>query len=279
MKDVRRRRIADLVTYGILIVAVFFALFPVYWTVATSLKTRIDSFAIPPKFWNFDVTFDNYRKLFQDPKFIIVYRNTILVTVLSTLLVVVIGSLTSYALARSQRFAGRRPLEVSLILLRAMPAVVLIVPMYELCARLGLLGKMPTLVVVYAMFAMPFAIWIMTPFFVGIPLELEEAAQLDGAGRLQIFIRIVIPLAVPGLAATGIFVALLQWNEFLVPIVLGSEATKTLPVLISGFVSARTLDWGPMAAASSLAIIPIVIITVLVQRRLVAGLSSGALKD
>ena len=124
-----------------------------------------------------------------------------------------------------------------------------------------------------------FAIWIMTPFFVGIPMELEESAQLDGANRLQVFIRVVLPLSAPGLAATAIFVALLEWNEFLIPIVLGNEATKTLPVFISGFISARTLDWGPMAAASSLAIIPIIIVTILVQRRLISGLSAGALKD
>lgn len=274
-----RKLIADVLTYGLLAVAVLGALFPIYWTIATSLKTRVDSFTIPPKFWGFDVTFDNYRALFEDPKFVRVYLNTILLTFQSTLLAVVIGSLASYALARSSRFAGRRPLEVSLILLRAMPAVVLIVPLYELAARLGLLGKMPTLVVVYAVFAMPFAIWIMTPFFVGIPIELEESAQIDGASRLQIFLRIVVPLASPGLAATAIFVALLEWNEFLVPVVLGTEATKTLPVYISGFISARTLDWGPMAAASSLAIIPIVVVTVLVQRRLISGLSAGALKD
>jgi ABC-type glycerol-3-phosphate transport system permease component len=275
----RRGIIADLVTYLILIVSVLCALFPIYWTFLTSLKTRRDSFAVPPKFFGFDATLDNYAKLFADPKFLRVYANTILVTLQSTVVVVIVGSLAAYALARSPRFAGRRPLEVALILLRAMPAVVLIVPLYELAARFGLLGKMPTLVLVYAVFALPFAIWIMTPFFVSIPNELEESAQIDGASRFQIFIRVVLPLATPGLAATAIFVALLEWNEFLVPVVLGSEKTKTLPVLISGFISARTLDWGPMAAASSLAIIPIVIITVLVQRRLISGLSAGALKD
>lgn len=279
MKRSGRGILADIFTYVLLVVAVILALFPIYWTVATSLKTRVDSFAVPPKFWGFPVTLDNYRSLFADPKFVRVYLNTILVTLQSTLLVVVIGAFAAYALARSRRFAGRRPLEVSLILLRAMPAVVLIVPLYTLAAKFGLLGQMSTLVVVYAVFALPFAIWIMTPFFVGIPIELEESAQLDGAGRFQTFVRVVLPLATPGLAATAIFVALLEWNEFLVPVVLGSEKTKTLPVFISGFISARTLDWGPMAAASSLAIVPIVIVTILVQRRLISGLSAGALKD
>ena len=269
----------DVATYVILVIAVLFALFPIYWTIATSFKTRIDSFAVPPKFFGFNITLANYQRLFNDPSFVRIYLNTILVTVQATVLAVAVGAFAAYALARSPRFRGRRPLEVALILLRAMPGVVLIVPLYQLAAKLGLLGQMPTLVVVYAVFALPFAIWIMTPFFVGIPVELEESAQIDGAHRLQIFGRVVLPLAAPGLAATAILVALLQWNEFLVPVVLGSKKTETLPVYISGFISARTLDWGPMAAASSLAIIPIIIVTILVQRRLISGLSAGALKD
>ena len=269
----------DIGTYLVLIVAVLLALFPIYWTIATSIKTRVDSFAVPPKFWGFPVTFANYQRLFSDPSFVRIYLNTILVTAQATVLAVGVGACAAYALARSRRFAGRRPLEVALILLRAMPGVVLIVPLYQLAAKAGLLGQMPTLVAVYAVFALPFAIWIMTPFFVGIPVELEESAQIDGANRLQIFGRVVLPLATPGLAATAIFVALLEWNEFLVPVVLGSKKTETLPVYISGFISARTLDWGPMAAASSLAIIPIIVVTVLVQRRLISGLSAGALKD
>lgn len=279
MKRSWRRFLADIATYLILAVATLFALFPIYWTVATSLKTRPDAFVNPPKFFSFDLTWENYTALFEDPTFVRVYINTIVVTLFSTLLAVGVGAMASYSLARSRRFAGRRPLEVSLILLRAMPAVVLIVPLYDMAARFGLLGRLPTLVVIYSVFALPFAIWIMTPFFAAIPIELEESARVDGASSFTIFRRIVLPVAAPGMAATAIFVALLEWNEFLVPVVLGSESTKTLPVFISGFISARNLDWGPMAAASSLAIIPIVVVTVLVQRRLIGGLSSGALKE
>jgi len=159
-----------------------------------------------------------------------------------------------------------------------MPGVVLVVPLYDLLANAGLLGKMPTLVVLYALVNLPFTIWIMTPYFQGIPAELEEAAVVDGASSRIVFLRIVLPVALPGIAATALFVGLLAWNEFLIPVVLGNESTKTLPVLISGFISARDLDWGPMAAASSLAIIPIAIVTIVMQRRLVSGLSQGAVK-
>ncbi len=137
---------------------------------------------------------------------------------------------------------------------------------------------MPVLIVLYAMVNLPFAIWVMTPYFQGIPREIEEAAYVDGASSAHTFWRVVLPMALPGIVATGLFVALLAWNEFLLPVVLGNESTKTLPVFISGFVSARTLDWGPMAAASSLAIIPIALLTIFAQRRLVSGLSQGAVK-
>jgi ABC-type glycerol-3-phosphate transport system permease component len=229
-------------------------------------------------YFAFTPTLKNYVSLFEDPTFLRVLANTIVVTIASTLVAIIIGSVAAYGLARAPRFPGRRPLEMSLILLRAMPGVVLVVPLYGLLSEAGLLGKIPTLVILYALINLPFAIWIMTPYFQGIPVELEESARVDGASSRRIFLRIVLPVALPGIAATALFVGLLSWNEFLFPVVLGSESTKTLPVFISGFVSARQLDWGPMAAASSLAIIPIAVLTAVMQRRLVGGLSQGAVK-
>jgi len=252
--------------------------FPIFWTISTSIKTRAETFQLPPVYFGFTPTLKNYEALFTDTAFIRVLTNTIVVTAGSTLLAILVGSLAAYGLARAKSFPGRRPLEVSLILLRAMPGVVLVVPLYDLLADVGLLGKMPTLIVLYALVNLPFAIWIMTPYFQGIPVELEEAAVVDGASPRTVFLRVVLPVAIPGIAATSLFVGLLAWNEFLIPVVLGNESTKTLPVLISGFISARELDWGPMAAASSLAIIPIAIVTLVMQRRLVSGLSQGAVK-
>lgn len=273
-----RSRIGSIAVVAFLAITSVIMLFPVFWTVTTSIKTRVDTFKLPPAYLSFTPTWRNYDKLLSDPAFIKVMVNTVVVTVGSTLLAVALGSLVAYGMARSPAFLGRRPLEVSLILLRALPGVVLVVPLYDLLAGVGLLGKMPVLIVLYAMVNLPFAIWVMTPYFQAIPRELEEAAYMDGASSLATFRRIVLPMALPGIVATGLFVALLAWNEFLLPVVLGNEATKTLPVFISGFVSARTLDWGPMAAASSLAIIPIALLTVLAQRRLVSGLSQGAVK-
>lgn len=273
-----KSRVGTIATITFLSLTSIVLLFPIFWTITTSIKTRAETFQLPPVYFAFTPTWKNYEALFTDTAFIRVLTNTIVVTVGSTLLAITVGSLAAYGLARARSFPGRRPLEISLILLRAMPGVVLVVPLYDLLADVGLLGKMPTLIALYALVNLPFAIWIMTPYFQGIPVELEEAAVVDGASPSTVFVKVVLPVALPGIAATALFVGLLAWNEFLIPVVLGNESTKTLPVLISGFISARELDWGPMAAASSLAIIPIAIVTMVMQRRLVSGLSQGAVK-
>lgn len=274
-----KKRLAKIFVYSVLTITLLGSLFPIFWTISTSFKKRVDTFALPPKFFNFSPTIDNYKKLFSDPTFVKVYLNTILFTLGAAFLSICIGSLAAYALARNPRFRGKTTFEILLILLRAMPGVVLIVPLYDLCSKLHLLGEMPVLITIITVFNLPFTIWMLTPFFAAIPIELEEAGMVDGLSTWQIFRQIVIPLALPGISAAAIFLSLLTWNEFLVPVILGDQSTQTLPVLISGFISARTLDWGPMAAASSLAIIPIAVLTVFVQRKLVVGLSLGALKE
>jgi ABC-type glycerol-3-phosphate transport system permease component len=263
----------------VLLVATACALFPLFWTVTTSIKPRKDSFAIPPKFISFASTLKNYRKLFDNDGFGQIYWNTVFITGVSTIISVVIGTLSAYALARHRRFPGRRPLEATLVLIRALPGVVLIVPIYQIVTRLGLYDNRWALITIYATLNLPFAIWLMTGFIEQIPVEVEESARTDGANGVKTFFHVILPLAAPGIVATSIFVALLAWNEFLIPVLLAGEDSKTLPVYISGFISARTLDWGPMAAASTLAIVPIAIFTALIQRRLVGGLSSGAVKE
>lgn len=265
--------------YVLLLVAVVAALFPLFWTFSTSIKNRIASFAMPPRFFNFTPTLKNYRKLFATDSFWQVVWNTVFITVTSTIISVAVGTLAAYALARHRRFPGRRPFEATLVLVRALPGVVLIVPIYQLATRLGVYDNQWALILIYATINLPFAVWLMTGFIDQIPAEVEESARTDGASGLKLFVFVVFPLASPGIVATSIFVALLSWNEFLIPVLLAGEASKTLPVYISGFISARTLDWGPMAAASALAIIPIAVFTALIQRRLVTGLSSGAVKE
>ncbi len=264
---------------AVLIGSCIVAMFPIFWTISTSVKDRVDTFANPPKFVSFSPTAKNYRKLFDSPDFWRIYGNTVFVTLASTVLCVLVGTLAAYALARHRRFPGRRPLEVTLVLVRAMPGIVLMVPIYQIVTRLDWYDSKWAMSLIYASVNLPFSVWLMTGFMDQVPADVEESARTDGASALRVFWHIILPLAAPGIAATSIFVALLAWNEFLIPVLLAGDSSKTLPVYISGFISNRTLDWGPMAAASALAIVPIAVFTALIQRRLVGGLSSGAVKE
>lgn len=266
-------------SYLILLTAVFVALFPIFWTLSTSIKTRVDTFTLPPKFFNFSPTLKNYQSLLQYDGFWRIYFNTILITFCTTALCLIVGSLAAYALARTPRFRGRNSLEILMIIVRALPGIVIILPLYNLSSYLGLYDKIWALILIYAGFNIPFAIWLMTNFFDQVPIEIEDAARVDGANHVQLFVRVLLPLVAPGLVATGVFVALLSWNEFLIPIIMAGEDSKTLPILVSSFISNRTLDWGPMAAAATFALIPIIIFTVVIQKWLVVGLSGGAVKE
>lgn len=278
MRRTLRRRISEVISYAILLIAAFAALFPLFWTISTSVKVRNDTFTLPPKFFSFEPTWKNYIAIFNTRGFWDIYFNTILITFASTFLCVAVSTLAAYSLARSPRFRSRAPLEVGLILVRAIPAIVIMVPLFTITSRLGVYDNRLALILMYAAVNVPFATWLMTSFVEQVPVSLEQSAAVDGASRLQILWHVVLPLILPGMAATTIFVALLAWNEFLIPVMLAGNSAKTLPVFISGFISARNLDWGPMAAASSLAILPIAIATVAAQRWLISGLSSGAIK-
>lgn len=278
MRTGTRKLLANGLSYAGLLLASFIALFPVYWTVSTSIKQRDDTFVFPPKFISFQPTLKNYEAIFETRGFWQTCLNTVIITLASTLLCVFISTLAAYALARSPRFRGRGSLEVGLVLIRAVPAIVIMVPLFQIVSQLGLYDNRLMLIVMYAAVNLPFAVWLMMSFVEQIPIALEQSAAVDGAKRWQILVHVVLPLILPGMAATTIFVALLAWNEFLIPVMLAGNSAKTLPVFIAGFISTRNLDWGPMAAASALAIIPITILTVVAQRALVSGLSSGAIK-
>jgi ABC-type glycerol-3-phosphate transport system permease component len=266
-------------SYFVLIFASFLALFPLFWAFSTSIKDRVDTYTLPPKFFNFTPTLKNYTSLFSIDAFPKIYLNTIFVTAMSTLIVLVLGALSAYAIARRPSFKGRSSLEALMIAVRALPGIVLLLPLYKLSSFFGLYDSLWALILIYAGFNLPFAIWLLTSFFRQIPIELEEAARVDGASNTRMFVKILLPLAMPGIVATGVFIALLSWNEFLIPVIMAGENSKTLPVFVAGFISNRTLDWGPMAAAATISLVPIVIFTIFIQKYLVAGLSSGAVKE
>lgn len=264
--------------YGTLAGAVLLALFPVLWTFSTSIKDRVDALAMPPKFFDFDPTLANYTPFFQQGAFFDALMASLWTTLGSTVLTVSIGALAAYPLARSRSFLGRRPMGLLLVAVRAMPAVVLMVPLYQIVIALGMYDQLIVVILVMTGFNLPFATWLMVSYIKQIPFELDEAARIDGASSLGVFRRVIAPLSAPGLAATTIFVAMISWNEFLIPLVLGAKTAQTLPVFISGFIQQRVINWGALAAGATIAILPITIFTILIQRQLVKGLGLGAVK-
>jgi multiple sugar transport system permease protein len=268
-----------IVSYLILSVAALLALFPIYWTFITSLRDRVDIFAEIPVFFGGNLSFDNWVSVAGDPVFLSALFTTIMVTVIATVLTVFAGTLAAYAIARSPKFVGRTSFSSWLIVIRAVPGVVLAVPLYQIVVGAGLYDNPIALAICYAAINLPFSVWLMVGFIQGIPVQIEESARIDGANQFEIFTKVLLPLLKSGLGATTIFVAMLCWNEFLMPLILADQSAKTLPVYVAGFVTNQTINYGGMAAAACLCIVPIAIITIVVQRQLVSGLSLGAVKD
>lgn len=271
---------ARLARYALLAVAVIAAVTPVYWMVTISFKAEVDQFAVPPRWLWFSPTLAHYRDAFLTRSFGQYLLTSATVAVLSTVLAVVIGTLAAYGLARF-RLPARldRRLSVWILSTRMFPPIVTAVPLFLMMRDLRLLDTKASLVIVYAAFNLPFVVWMMRGFFQELPRELEEAAMVDGDTRLGALVRIILPLVAPGLAATAVFCLIASWNEFLLALVLTqTDAAMTLPVGIAGRVTQYEIKWGVMSAAGVVAMIPILVFALAVQRYLVRGLSLGAVK-
>ncbi len=261
----------------LLVIAVWlFYFFPIYWMVTASLKTRVDTFAIPPK-WLFAPTFQYYLQSFTNPDFLNAVRNSLIITGTTVILSLLLGGWAAYAFARF-RFKGATVLSFSLIIARMMPPIVFIVPLFLMLQMLKLRNTYTGLILIFTTFNLPFTVWMLKSFFEEVPIELEEAAWIDGASRLQALVRIITPLIAPGLAATAVFAALLAWNEFLFALLLGGPNTTTLPVYLSSFIGERNVEWGEIMATAVLTVVPPTILVMLVQRNLIKGLTLGAVK-
>jgi multiple sugar transport system permease protein len=276
----RRSSFARAVRYALLGLAVLLTLAPVYWMVTMSLKSEVDQFAVPPRWVSFTPTLAHYRDAFFARSFGLYLVNSLVISVASTLGAMVLGTLAAYALARFRwpRKTGTR-LSLWILSTRMFPPIVTAVPLFLMMRDVGLLNTRLALVIVYTAFNLPFVVWMMRGFFNEIPRELEEAARVDGDSRLGALRRVVLPLVVPGLAATAIFCLIVSWNELLLALILTqTDAAMTLPVGIAGRVTQYEIKWGVMSAAGVVAMMPILVFALSVQRYLVRGLSLGAVK-
>ena len=261
----------------VMFLLVVVSLYPIAWLLAVSLQPPSAAFQLPPRFL-FIPDFDNYAKLLGDPGFAAALLNSLLVAVPATLLAVVAGALTGYSLSRFA-FRGRTSVTAMLLVARLVPAFAIVIPTSLIYNALNLGDTIPGLVLAMAAFQLPIAVLILYRIFDTIPRSLDEAAVVDGASPLQVFRLVLVPLAMPGVAASAVLTFVLIWNEFLFVLILASDKILTLPVVITRFETQRQILWGPIAAASVLACIPVVIVVLFAQRQLLAGLGVGAVRE
>jgi len=274
-----RRRLSSILVYLTILLVMAICLFPFWWMITLSLKHRVDIFAgpslVPP-----NPTLDNYAQLFNQNHFGSFLMNSIIVVVFSTGLSLLIGAPMAYSLARFRLAARLNSLGLmAALLVRIVPPILLVVPFYLALADIGLLNSLLGLIIVYTGINTSFVVWMMQSFFAEIPKEIEEAALVDGDNRLSAMRRVILPLAMPGFAATAIFVVVATYNEFLLALTLtGSPKAQTVPVGISTLIGKTQVDWGPMAAAGVIGVLPILVFAAIAQRQIVRGLTMGAVK-
>jgi len=252
---------------------------PILWLLLNSFKTNVDALSIPPRII-FTPTFADYRAVvMQNPDFPRYYFNSIYSSVVSTLIVLVLGIPAAYVLARF-KFRGKLLLAFVILATRMVPQVAIGIPTYLIMLHIGLLDTYTALIVSFVAFNLPFSIWLMIGFIRIIPVDLEEAAAIDGCTRLQAIVRVVLPLTGPGLAAVGILVMIVCWREFFLPLILTSSPhAKTLSVVAGNFITDYGINWGQMSAFSMLTFLPVLVIAAYAQKYLISGLTMGAVKE
>lgn len=250
-------------------------MFPLVWVILSSLKTRLEIFVLPPK-WIFLPTLQNYRDILSSD-FMYQLKNSLLVAVISTGVSLVFGSLTAYGFSRYP-IRGSENILFWILSLRMLPPIAVVIPFYLLFRSLGLLDTTLALVLVYCIFNISFSIWVLKGFFDEIPVELEEAAKLDGYSPAQVFFRVSLPLVRPGLATTAIFCLIQSLNEFLVALTLTTRKAVTAPVGLAKLQTFLGTDWGRISAAAVIFMIPVVVFTIFVRNELIRGMSFGRMR-
>ena len=263
----------------VMLVLLTVVLLPIYWMIAASLKSNKE-ITQDATLYPHAPTFENYARLFSQKQFDAYMMNSLVVTAVSVALSLIIGSLAAYAIARFQlRYRIERRIGIALLTLRIVPPVVILIPVYLLMLDLNLLDTWLGLIITYTAINVTFVVWMMESFFREIPVDLEEAAMVDGDTRLNAFRRITLPLAAPGLVATAIFAIIVTFNEFLFALALtATPRAMTMPRGTATLIGRIDTDWASMSAAGVLGALPIVVFALLVQRHLVRGLTLGAVK-
>ncbi|GIO11567.1 ABC transporter permease [Cohnella xylanilytica] len=272
-----RRKSVYAVLYVVLAAAMLWALLPIVWMALSSVKTQVNMFSMPPKFI-FAPTFHTYREMFSAKgNFGEFLTNSVVVSLSTTFISVVLGLMGGFALARGN-FKKEKGISSWIISTRMAPIPAVILPLYLMFAKAGLIGTTTGLIFAYTTFNLPFALWMMATFFKDVPVDMEEAAMIDGCGKFEAFRRIAVPTAAPGIVATSILCLMFSWNDFAFASVFSGRGTQTVPVAASLLISQHGIQWGQAMATGTVIIAPMIVCGLAVRKYLVRGLSMGAVK-
>ncbi|MCI1956064.1 MAG: carbohydrate ABC transporter permease [Oscillospiraceae bacterium] len=260
-----------------LAVLLVFLIFPFYWTLVTSLKPDRELYGSIVTYWPRNVTFLSYENLFTQFQFLKPMSNSFLVAIITTLLSLTVSVLAAYAFSR-YRFKGRKVFMMLFLTNNMFPTVLLLIPLYSIMRNLGVLYTPMSLVLSYTTFTIPFSVWLLNGYLDDIPRSLEEAAEVDGANKAQAFLRIILPVLVPCIVATGVYIFMTSWNEYTFAVMFTNEANRTIPVALKNLIGELGVQWGLLTAGGVITIIPVCIMFFFAQKRLVEGLTAGAVK-
>jgi N,N'-diacetylchitobiose transport system permease protein len=251
--------------------------FPVYWMVNTAFKPANEVQTFTPHFFPAHPTLDNFRSALHAQYFLSDLKNSIILTVVAVVGALVIGFLGALAIARF-RFYGRRPFVLTVLIVQMVPLLALLVPLYLTLNKLELTDSLPGVILVYIVFVLPYTVWMLRGFIIGVPRELDEAALVDGCTRWQSFTRIILPLTAPGLVAASIYGFIICWNEFIIVNTLNHPDKWNLMAWLASNQTLRGTTWGPLMAGATLTSLPVVVFFLIIQRNVATGLTAGAVK-
>jgi multiple sugar transport system permease protein len=260
--------------YGLVTFFMLPTVFVFYWMVTLSLKPQIEAAAYPPIFFNFSITFKGYLEVFAKHPFLLYTWNSLVVAAGTTLLGLIVGLPAAYSIAqwRQHKFA------LTILVARIIPGISYLIPWYILFRNLKMVDTYPALILTHLVVGLPITIWVMIGFFEDVPSELREAALIDGCTDYGAFWRVAVPLVKPGIVATAILAFIFSWNNFLFSVILAGRNTRTLPIAVFNMIGYEEINWAPLAAAATLITLPVIILTLIIQRHIVTGLTFGAVK-
>lgn len=258
-------------------VALVYILFPFLWLLLSGFKLPVQLFISPPEIWPNPFVISNYIKVLQDASFIDSVKNSVIVASFTTVFSLIIGTLGAYAYARIS-FRGKQTVFLTILGSQMIPFVVILIPLFIVMRKLNLIDKYLGLILSYGTFSVPYAIWLLQAFFRSIPVELDDAARVDGCTRLGSIIKIILPLSAPGLIATGIFIFIGAWNQYIMAVVLSGSTTRTFPVRMAQYIAEDRFMFEEMYPAAILGTLPVLILVLVFQKYIVKGLTEGGIK-